>query len=463
VKSSLETLEGNKVKLYVEVEEAEFDRDIDRAFKAIAREVRLPGFRNGKAPRRVLEARIGIAPAREQALREAIPSYLAKAVREHDVDLVATPEIEVTGGTEEGPVEFDATCEVRPEVSVPGYGGLRVELPALHATDDEVDEAIDAERRRQGVPTAVDRPAAVGDLVTLDLVTERDGEEVSGLNTEDWSYEIGQGWITDDFDDQLVGASSGDVLEFTSTPKGTEEPADFTVTVKSVDEMNLPELNDEWVGDNFGEFETVEEWRAAQRERISELKLNQARQQFMGKVSEALTALVDIDAPESMVQSELQGRVQNTVARFQANGIDLQQWLSATGQDTNEFMASMKTQSEQAVKLDLALRAVANAEGFEVADDDLDAEYQRVAMQVGEKVAKVKKAYEQNDAVADLTAQIRKSKALEWLMHNTEVVDTDGNPIDNDELLGHSMDDHDHDHDNDNDHDGAPAVQEEAE
>ncbi len=301
--------------------------------------------------------------------------------------------------------------------------------------------AIDAERRRHGVPTSVDRPAAVGDLVTLDLVTKRDGEEVTGLNTEDWSYEIGQGWITDDFDDQLVGASSGDVLEFTSTPKGTEEPADFTVTVKSVDEMDLPALNDEWVGDNFGEFETVEEWRASQRERISELKLNQARQQFMGKVSEALTALVDIDAPESMVQSELQGRVQNTVARFQANGIDLQQWLSATGQDTNEFMASMKTQSEQAVKLDLALRAVANAEGFEMTDDDLDAEYQRVAMQVGEKVAKVKKAYEQNDAVADLTAQIRKSKALEWLMHNTDVVDTDGNPIDNDELLGHSMDD----------------------
>ena len=268
MKSSLETLEGNKVKLYVEVEEAEFDRDIDRAFKAIAREVRLPGFRNGKAPRRVLEARIGIAPAREQALREAIPSYLAKAVREHDVDLVATPEIEVTGGTEEGPVEFDATCEVRPEVSVPGYGGLRVELPALHATDDEIDEAIDAERRRHGVPTSVERPAAVGDLVTLDLVTKRDGEEVTGLNTEDWSYEIGQGWITDDFDDQLVGASSGDVLEFTSTPKGTEEPADFTVTVKSVDEMDLPALNDEWVGDNFGEFETVEEWRASQRERI---------------------------------------------------------------------------------------------------------------------------------------------------------------------------------------------------
>ena len=130
MKSSLETLEGNKVKLSVNVDEAEFDKDIDQAFRKIAQEVRLPGFRNGKAPRRVLEARIGIAPAREQALRDSIPQYLAKAVREHDVDLIASPEVEITGGAEEGPVEFDATCEVRPEITVPGYGGLRVELPS---------------------------------------------------------------------------------------------------------------------------------------------------------------------------------------------------------------------------------------------------------------------------------------------------------------------------------------------
>ena len=145
MKSSVEPLEGNKVKLYIEVEEDEFDRDIDRAFKTIAREVRLPGFRNGKAPRRVLEARIGIGPAREQALRESIPQYLAKAVREHDVDIIATPQIEITGGQEEGPVEFDATIEVRPEITVPGYGGLRVELPSPDATEEEI-EAVDRGR-----------------------------------------------------------------------------------------------------------------------------------------------------------------------------------------------------------------------------------------------------------------------------------------------------------------------------
>jgi trigger factor len=462
VKSSLESLEGNKVKLYVEVEEAEFDRDIDRAFKQIAREVRLPGFRNGKAPRRVLEARIGLAPAREHALREAIPTYLAKAVREHDVDLVATPEIEVTGGADEGPVEFDATCEVRPEVTVGGYNGIRVELPVPHATDDDVEAAVTAELRRQAVPIDVDRPAAIGDMVTLDLSATREGDEVAGLNTEDWSYEVGQGWISDDFDDHLVGASVGDVLEFTSTPRGTDEPADFAVTVTAVQEMELPALSDEWVGENFGEHETVDEWREAQRERLDESRLNDARQQYMGKVTEALTALVDIDAPESMVQSELQSRVQNTVQRFQASGIDLQQWLSATGQDINAFMDTMKEQSEQAVKLDLALRAVAVAEGFEITDDDLDVEFQRIGMQVGEKTAKVRKAYEQNDAIADLSAQLRKSKALEWLMHHAEVVDVDGNPIDTDELLGHSIDDHDHDHNHDHD-DGATAVEEDAE
>ena len=210
MKSTLEALEGNKVKLSVNVDEAEFDKDIDAAFRKIAREVRLPGFRAGKAPRRVLEARIGVAPAREQALRDSIPQYLAKAVREHDVDLIASPEVEITAGEDDGPVGFDATCEVRPEITVPGYDGLRVELPAPAATEAEVEEAVQAQLRRHGQLSDVDRPAAHGDQVTLDLNATRDGEDLPGLNTEDWSYEIGQGWVADDFDDQLVGVSPGD-------------------------------------------------------------------------------------------------------------------------------------------------------------------------------------------------------------------------------------------------------------
>ena len=452
MKSSVEPLEGNKVKLYIEVDEAEFEKDIEQAFRSIAREVKLPGFRNGKAPRRVLEARIGIGPAREQALRDAIPEYLGKAVREHDVDLVATPEIEITGGQDDGLVEFEAECEVRPEITVPGYAGLRIELESPLPTDDEIAEARDEELKQGGSLADVDRPAEAGDFLTLDLAATRDGEEVMGLNTEDWSYELGQGWVADDFDEQITGAEVGDVLTFTTTPKGTEEPADMTVTVKAIQALELPEATDEWVAENTGEFETVDEWDAAIRERIAERKLQGVRQTVGFKLNEALVELVEAEAPESMVRSEMQNQAEQMVRQLQQQGIDFQAWMSATGQDPQQFIESTRPQAEQAVKADLALRAVATAESIEVDDHELEMEYARMAMQYGQKAKEIRKAYERNDAVPELMAQIRKSKAMDWLLHHVEMVDTTGAAIDRDLILGHTHDDdggHDHDHDED--------------
>lgn len=466
MKTTLEPLEGNKVKLSVEVDEAEFDRDIDAAFKKIAREVNLPGFRAGKAPRRLLEARIGLGPAREQALRDAIPQYLAKAVRDNAVDIIATPEIEITGGEESGPVAFDATIEVRPEITVPGYGGLRVELPTITASDEDIEEVVQNELRRNGTLTDVERPIARGDQVTLDLSATRDGEEVIGLNTEDWLYEVGKGWVADVFDEQLVGASPGERLEFSATPNGTNEPADFTVHVKKVQEIVAPELTDEWVDENIGEFDTVADWRADIAKRLSDMKLNQARNLLVERTTAALVDLAEIDPPEAMVDNELRARVQNTVERFQAQGISIEQLLAATGQSSEEFLEVLRGQSVQAIKTDLALRAVATAEGLDVTDDELEAEYQRIAVQVNQKVNQVRKAYERNDAVENLRAQLKKSKALDWLLEHIEVVDTDGAPIDTAVLLGEGYhvhgdhvhfgeDGHDHDHgDHDHDHDG---------
>jgi trigger factor len=454
-----DTLSGTQklVKLSVTIDEAEFDRDVDAAFRKIAREVNLPGFRKGKAPRKVLEARIGIGAAREQALRDAVPSYLASAVREHDIDLIATPRIEITDGHEEGSVAFDATCEVRPEIAVPGYGGLRVELPSPVATDAEVDEAVSAERTRQGSLVDVDRPVQSGDHVTLSLAGTRDGEPVPGLNTEDWLYEVGKGWVAEGFDNELLGAAKGAELSFTATPNGTSEPADFEVTVTNVQEMVLPELTDQWVSENLGEHDTVDAWRAALADRIGTGKLNQARSQFIDRTTAALAALVDEDPPSSMVDADLQGRVQNTVQQFQAQGIAIEQWLQATGQDAEGFVSMLRVQSVTAAKVDLALRAVAAAEQIEVDDDDLGAEYARIAMQVRQKASEVRKAYERNDAVNDLIASIRKTKALDYLLEHVEVVDPDGHPIDRHLLMGqhdHDHADHDHAHDHvDHDHD----------
>ncbi len=445
VKSSVETLEGNKVKLYVEVEEAEFDRDIDRAFKLIAKEVNLPGFRAGKAPRKVLEARIGIGAAREQALRDAVPQYLAKAVREHQVDLIATPEVEITDGTESGPVEFDATCEVRPTVTLEGYADLRVELPALEVTDEDLTAIHEGELKRTATLADADRPSEHGDYLTMDLAATRDGEELSGLNTEDWGYELGQGWVTDDFDEHLTGVSAGDEITFTSTPKGLDEPADFVVKVTAVQVSVVPELTDDWVADNIGEFDTVEEWNASLRESQSERKLNEARQSVVRAMNASLAALVTDEVPDAMVDADLNQRVQGIVQQFQAQGIDLGQWLAATGQSPDEFIESMRGASVEAVKVDLALRAVAEAEALEVEPHDFEAEYARMAMQYGQRAKDIRKAYEDNEAVPELAAQIRKSKAFDWLLHNIDFVDPAGGAIDRDTLLGHSHDDDDHD------------------
>jgi len=437
----VETLEGNKVKLYVEVDEAEFDHDIDRAFKLIAKEVNLPGFRAGKAPRKVLEARIGVGAAREQALRDAVPQYLSKAIREHQVDLIATPEVEITDGTESGPVEFDATCEVRPTITVEGYGDLRVELPSLDVTDDDLAEVHQTELKRTATLADADRPAEAGDFLTLDLATTRDGEELTGLNTEDWSYELGQGWVTEDFDEHITGASVGDEFTFTSKPKGLDDPADFVVKVTAVQVSVVPELTDDWVSDNIGEFDTVDEWNASLRELQADQKLNQARQRVVPAMNAALAALVDVEVPEAMVDADLNQRVQGIVQQFQAQGIDLGQWLAATGQGPDDFIESMRGASVEAVQVDLALRAVAGAEAIEIEPHDFDAEYARMAMQYGQKAKEIRKAYEQNEAVPELAAQIRKSKAFDWLLHNIEFVDANGDPIDRDTLLGHNHDD----------------------
>ena len=187
MKTALEHLDGNRVKLSVEIDEQDFARDIDAAFAKIGKELRLPGFRAGKAPRQVIEARIGAEAAREQALRDSVPLYLSRAVREHNVDIVATPDIQIVGGEQSGSVKFDATCEVRPIVQISGHRSLRVEVPQLEVSEADIDEVVDAERRRLGTLTTVDKNVQSGDFVVVDLVGSRDGEPVVGLAVDEWS------------------------------------------------------------------------------------------------------------------------------------------------------------------------------------------------------------------------------------------------------------------------------------
>jgi trigger factor len=453
VKTTVSPLEGNKVKLSVEVDEDEFDKAISDAYRKIAREVRIPGFRPGKAPRKVLERRLGSQVGREQALSDALPEYYAQALVEHDVDAIDSPDIDITSGQEDGPVVFDAVVEVRPEVQVPGYGGLRAEITRPAVSDDEVDAQVDRMRQVQSTFADVDRPARDNDAVVIDISGTLDGEAQAGLSADDYSYTVGSGVITPEVDEQLRGAKAGDILEFESEHPDPDEERDlrFRVLVKQVRERVLPDADDEWAAEN-SEFETIDELRQSIRDRALAVRQAQAQVQVRQATGEALARLVEDEPPEPLVSHEMQHRAQDLALRLQAQGVDPEQWLAASGTTNEQFTAELKEAAQTSVKVDLALRAVADAEDIECTDDDLEEELTSVAERVGEKVEKVRREFERGGQLAAVRSDVRKRKALDWLLERVEIVDEDGQPIDRTELEirpapDESEDDESHDDD----------------
>lgn len=430
MKATVEPQEGNKVKLSITIDSEEFEQQIDEAFKRIAREVRIPGFRPGKAPRQLLEARIGTEAARGEALEQAIPRYYADAVIEHDVDVIASPEIDITEGREEGAVTFDAVVEVRPIVTVGGYDSLRVTIDSPEVTDAEVDERIDRLRESFATLEDVERPAQTGDSVTIDIAGARDGEDIDGLVAEDYLYEVGSGTIVPELDEHLATAKVDDTLTFTADhPEPDEDPVDFTVTVKAVKEKVLPEADDAFAGE-ASEFETLAELRDDLATRMGMVKKIQAQMSIQQKTAEALAGLVELDPPEALVNQEVGARIEDLAMRLEAQGIGLEQYLASTGQNQDDFVNGLRENAGHGVLVDLALRAVVLAEGIEVDDDELDAEFDAVAERVGQTPAKVRKQLERNGQVPAIRSDLSKRKALEWLIDHVELVDEEGKTID---------------------------------
>ena len=431
VKTSVEPLEGNKVKLSVEVDEVEFDEALDAAFRRIAKEVRVPGFRPGKAPRKILEARVGPEAARQEALRESLPQYYAKAVGEHEVDVIAPPEIDITAGEADGPLVFDAVVEVRPRISVPGYGGLRVEVPSPEADEAAVDAQIERLRAQSGELVAVGRPAKDGDHLTIDVAGSVDGEPLEGLTADDYLYELGSDGVVPELDEHLRGAKPGDILAFDAEHPDPEEEATiaFRVLVKDVKEQVLPEVDDEWANE-ASEFETVEALRADLAERLGAIKRVQTRMAVRDGVLASLVALVEDEAPEPLVEAEVERRANDLQHRLSHQGASLQQYLEATGTTGEALIGQLREQAVEAVKADLGLRAVAEAEQLDASDEEVDAEIARIAERVGQPVATVRDQLERAEQLPAVRSDLRRSKALEWLVEHAEVVDEEGRPVD---------------------------------
>jgi trigger factor len=435
MRATTEPLEGNLVRLSVEIDEPEFDRALVDVVKSLATQIRVPGFRPGKVPRKVLEARMGGAGAlRAEALREALPDFYAKAVVDSEIDPIAPPEIDITGGEDTGAVRFDAVVQVRPLVSIPGYVGLQVTLPGLGVTDEDVDRQIDRLRENDAELDVVNRPAIDGDLVTIDLHgNDASGAEVVGI--DDYLYEVGTGTITPELDVELRGAKAGAIVAFDSPAPGTEdELISFRVLVKEVKVKKLPEPTDEWAAES-SEFDTVAELRSDITDRVTRMKLVQSQMALRPKTIEAVADLVDDgDVPEVLVDAEVNERLHDLQHRLEAQKLGLGEYLQATGRTPDDLISSVRTEAQRAVKADLALRALAEAEELSLTDQELDDEIVAMAQRMETTPGELRRQLDTAGRTGAVRSELRKGKALQWLLDNVELFDEEGNPMSRDDL-----------------------------
>jgi trigger factor len=434
MQTTVEALAENKVKLHVAVPADEFERALDAAFRKLAREVRVPGFRPGKAPRRLLEARLGTEAARRQALQDSLPDYYADAVDSERVDPIAPPAIEITAGQEDGDVEFDAVVEVRPVVRLVGYDELTVTLPWRDVGSEDVDRQVDALRERSAELADSDLPLIDDDYATVDIRGSIDGAEIEGLVVSDFLYEVGSGNVVPSLDSQLHGALPGAILEFVDAlPERFGElagkEAKFRVLVKEAKKKVLPAATDEWVVD-VSEFATLAELREDVRTRLDLMARVQAQMAVRDRVLQAAADLVPVQSPAPLVEQELERRVSDLVHQLQHRGLTIEQYLQATGREVQDFVDEMREGASRAVLADLALRAVVVQEAIEASDADVDAEVARLAERGREKPERVRRDLERRGVLEAVRSEIARGKALEFLVEHANIVNEEGDVID---------------------------------
>ena len=434
MQTSLEPLEGNKVRLHVTIPAEEFEKSIDLAYSRFAQQMRIPGFRPGKAPRRIIEQSIPVSEARAQALKDSLADYYVDAVGEHVIDVIAAPTIDITSGEESGDIVFTAEVEVRPEVRLTGYDELTVVLDIETATPERVEDQIDSMRQRFATLEDTEDALTIGGFARLDIAATIDGEAVPALSAQDFVYEVGSGILVDELDEAVRGSRPGAELSFSSTLTdrfGDREGqvALFTGSVKSAQVKVLPELTDEWVDENT-ESATVEALRTDMALRIDLVAKMQAQMSLRDRVLEELVSIVPIEAPLPLVEREMERRLHDLAHRLEQQGMTIPMYLEAIGQSQDIFVAEVREGSTKAVLVDLGLRSIIAAEEFEASDEEFDAELERILEQVKGSPKKARRQLEQQGVFEAVRFDIERGKALQFLVDNAKVVDAAGNTVD---------------------------------
>ncbi|MPZ65504.1 MAG: trigger factor [Pseudonocardiaceae bacterium] len=449
MKSTVEQLSPTRVKINVEVPFDELKPNFDKAYKKIAQQVRIPGFRPGKAPPRILEQRLGRGVVLDEVVNEAVPAKYREALSSGEVQPLSQPEIEVTNMDEGDLLIFTAEVDVRPEITLPVFGELSVSVDDVEVTAEDIAEQLDGLRSRFGTLTGVNRPVEHGDFVVIDLSATVDGAEVPEAATTGLSYEVGSDELIEGIDDALIGVSEGEERTFTTKLVAGEHAgreAEVTVKLGSVKVRELPELDDEFA-QLASEFDTFEELRGDVAERLARVKSMQQGMEARDKVLESLLAATDVPLPDKVVESEIEARKHDAVHDFEHDENRLGEHLEQQGQTREEFDAELGTAAEDAVKAQLVLDSIADAEEVNVDESELTERIVYQAQRYGVSPEEYVKQAQQAGQLGAIYADVRRGKALASVVRRAVVTDASGNTVDIEALFGHD----------------APATPEEAE
>jgi len=428
VKTSVEKLENNKVKLEIEVDAQQFDEAMQKAYLKNRKHITIPGFRKGRAPRQIIERYYGEGIFYEDAINEACPKAYEEAVRESGIEPVDQPTIDIVqiGGGKS--LIFTAEVTVKPEVELGQYKGIEINKVEYNVTDQDIDNQLEMIREQNARWVSVeDRPAKEGDLLTIDYKGYVDGEAFEGGTAEKQTLEIGSQRFIPGFEEQLVGMKVGDEKEIQVTfpeeyhaedLKGKE--ATFEIKVHEIKEKELPELDDEFVKD-ISEFDTLEEYKANLRKTMEENAKQREKIEMENQLLEKVVQNAKVDIPEVMVENEIDAMVRDMDFRMRYQGLDLQTYLDMINTSMEDFRAQFKDDAYNRVKLQLTLEQIIKEEKIEASEEDLEREYEKIAEQYKLDVERVKKDYQGQEE--GLKRSLAVQKAVDFLMEHAVVVE----------------------------------------
>jgi trigger factor len=431
VKSAVETLNPTRVKLTVEVPFEELKPSLDAAYKKIAQQISIPGFRKGKVPAMIIDQRVGRDAVLGEAVNDALPQLYIQALQDNNISPLSQPELEVDELQDGADLKFVVELDTKPEISLPAYDGIEVEVEDLTISDDEVDEQLENLRERFGSLNPVDRPAEDGDFVTIDLSAAKEGEPIEEAQATGMSYQVGRGTMLEGLDDVLIGMSAGDQETFESTLVGGEfkdQMVDVTVKVSGVKEQELPDLDDDFA-QQASEFDTIEELKEDVRDRLTRSGRMQQASAARDAVLEKLLTMVEVPLPAAAVAEELKARRDSIEQQFAYAGMTEADYLESEGQTEDEFAADLDKRVRDAMAAQFILDDVATAEALGVDEGELTQHLLRRAQQSGQSPEEYIKHIMEHNHVPEMVAEVRRAKALAHIVEAATVKDASGNVV----------------------------------